>query len=71
MPINAPSPQHIFLFHSMTHVIEMVNEAGLEILTEEYITANQIPPEVAEAKKLPINAALIVRKNRREAQRGQ
>lgn len=62
MPICAPSAQHIFLFRDTTHVRELVGQAGLEIVNEEYITANSVAIETAEKKKLPINACLIVKK---------
>ena len=62
MPICAPSAQHIFLFRNISHVRDMVEKAGFEILKEEYVTANHISAEAAEKKKLPINACLIVRK---------
>lgn len=62
MPITAPSPTHIFLFRNVAHVKSMVEEAGFEIETEEYITANNVPVEAAEERKLPINAALIIKK---------
>lgn len=62
MPICAPSAQHIFLFRDTTHVRELVGKAGLEIVKEEYVTANSVSIETAEKKKLPINACLIVKK---------
>lgn len=64
MPICAPSPQHIFLFQDRAHVRSIVDRAGLEIVKEEYITANNMPAEEAEAKRLPIDAALIVKRKK-------
>lgn len=64
MPICAPSPQHIFLFQNRAHVRAIVERAGLEIVKEEYITANDMPVEEAEAKRLPIDAALIVKRKK-------
>ncbi len=61
-PINAPSPAHIFLFHSIDHVKDIVSEAGFEIVEEEYIIANGRTIEQAMIKKLPIDACLILRK---------
>lgn len=63
-PINAPSPAHIFLFRSISHVKEIVSAAGFEIVKEEYITANKLSIEQAEQKKLPIDACLVLRKKR-------
>ena len=34
-PINAPSPAHIFLFHSIAHVKGIVAEADFELLQED------------------------------------
>ncbi len=62
-PINAPSPAHIFLFHSIAHVKEMVAEAGFELLQEEYITANNVTVEQAEEKKMPIDACMVLVKS--------
>lgn len=62
MPICAPSPQHIFLFRDRAHVRELVRRAGLEIVTEEYVTTNHMTAEAAEEKKMPIDVCLIVRK---------
>ncbi len=62
IPINTPSPAHIFLFHSIKHVKEMIESAGFEIVQEEYITANKVSLEQAKEKKLPINACLVLRK---------
>ena len=68
MPICSPSAQHIFLFRDRAHVRSIVERAGLEIVKEKYITTNSnIDADTAEEKKLPINAALIVRKKRGEA----
>lgn len=64
MPICAPSAQHIYLFRDREHVRSLVECAGLEIVKEEYITANNMTAETAEEKKLPINACLILRKQR-------
>lgn len=62
MPITAPSPAHIFLFESIEHVKGIVEEAGFEIVTEEYITVSNTTIEMAEKKKLPIDACLILKK---------
>lgn len=59
-PINAPSPAHIFLFRSIAHVKELVEEAGFALLQEEYITANNVSLEQAEEKKMPINACMLL-----------
>lgn len=62
MPITAPSPAHIYLFESIEHVKSIVNKAGFEIVTEEYITVSNTTIEAAEKKKLPIDACLILKK---------
>lgn len=62
IPINTPSPAHIFLFHSIEHVMEIVTSAGFKILQKEYITANNISLDQAEEKKQPINACLVLGK---------
>ncbi len=62
-PINAPSPAHIFLFHSIAHVKGIVAEAGFELLQEEYITTNHMSVELAEEKKMPINACMVLVKS--------
>lgn len=62
MPIMAPSPAHIYLFRSREHVRSILSEAGMEILSEEFITANGISAETAEVRKLPINACMIVKR---------
>lgn len=54
--------QHIFLFKNVAHVRRLVEEAGLEIETEEYVTANHVTVEAAEEKGLPIDVCLIVNK---------
>lgn len=64
VPICGPSPRHIYLFRNRAHVRSVVEEAGLEIVREKYITSNNMPAEEAEAKMLPINAALIVKKEK-------
>lgn len=63
MPITAPSRVHIFLFKNVAHVKNMVEEAGFEIVTEEYVTANKVTIEDAEERKLPINACLLLKKS--------
>ena len=62
MPIAAPAIHHIFLFKNREHVRSLVEQAGLEIITEEDITQNNIPAEEAEQKVLPIDVCLIVKK---------
>lgn len=60
-PINAPSPAHIFLFRSIEYVKMIVEEAGFEIVQEEYIVANGASLEQAVEKRLPIDACLVLK----------
>lgn len=62
MPINAPSPAHIFRFESIEHVKQIVTDAGLQIEEEEYITANNVTLEEAEKNLRPINACLLLKR---------
>lgn len=60
IPICAPSAQHIFLFRDTFHVRDMVEQANLNIIKEEYIVANSVTIETAEKRKLPINVCMLV-----------
>lgn len=62
VPISAPSPAHIFLFKDREHVRDIVKQAGLEIVQEKYIVANEMALREAEKRKLPINACLITKR---------
>ena len=62
MPINTPSPAHIYLFKSISHVKEIIQAAGLKIVEEAYITANGIAIDKAQEKRPPINAGLLLKK---------
>jgi len=62
VPVNAPTIDHIYLFHSPEHVIDLVQRVGLEV--EKMLSAPAAGYKEATARKLKaaISCAIIARK---------
>lgn len=58
--INAPTIDHIYLFRSKEHVIDMVNSCGLKVIDYKCVTSNQKTLAEAEKSGEPVLIALIV-----------
>lgn len=60
VPINAPEVDHIYLFHNIREVEDMVQQAGIEILDCCYVTSREgISIEKAESKRFPVIAGIL------------
>ena len=60
--INAPTPDHIYLFRNVEEVLSIVKEAGFNVIDYAYYTAGDISFEKAVKKKQAISIALILGK---------
>jgi 2-polyprenyl-3-methyl-5-hydroxy-6-metoxy-1,4-benzoquinol methylase len=61
VPINSPSPDHLYLFSSPEEVVALIEEAGLRVeRTEVYATQGR-PVETALAQKISVSAGVIAR----------
>lgn len=58
VPINAPAIDHIYLFHNVEEVFDMVKDAGFTIKDHICSTGNDISYEKAVKKKSAVNLAL-------------
>ena len=58
--INAPEIDHIYLFDSVEQVRRMTAEAGLRIEDEEVFPYTGLSLEECEARRLPVNLALVL-----------
>jgi 2-polyprenyl-3-methyl-5-hydroxy-6-metoxy-1,4-benzoquinol methylase len=60
--INAPQPDHIYLFNNLNEITELLAKSNFTILDFVAVNANNIPIEKAEKKKIPIVVAFILKK---------
>jgi 2-polyprenyl-3-methyl-5-hydroxy-6-metoxy-1,4-benzoquinol methylase len=60
--INAPEPDHIFLFNSLKHLDEIVDQASMRIKDSLVVPYIGVTIEEAEKKLLPINIAMVLEK---------
>ncbi len=58
VPVNAPAVDHIYLFHNIEEVFDLVRRAGFLIKDSFCVTGNDISYEKAVKKKSAINLAL-------------
>jgi len=60
-PANAPMIDHIYLFKNAAEIRALVHEAGLEIIEETHMYADNMSQEIAERFKLPMMYAAFLR----------
>ena len=60
--INAPEPDHIFLFDSLEHLENIVNESGLKISNKCVVPHIGLTLSQAKEKLMPINIAMVLEK---------
>ena len=60
-PANAPMIDHIYLFRNAEEIRSLVREAGLEIIAESKMYADNMPAEIAERFKLPMMYAAFLK----------
>lgn len=51
-PTNAPSMDHIYLFNTVQEIRDLIDEAGLEIVSESYFVSEDVDLEKAEKRKI-------------------
>ena len=59
---NAPALDHIYHFHNTTEIRDLIHEAGLCILSEESLPAEDVPEERCEEELVTINYCSILAK---------
>lgn len=60
--INAPTLDHIFLFRSVEQVLDMIRNAGFDVVDYMCSTEGDIPMEKAVKRRQAINIAIIMKK---------
>lgn len=59
---NAPALDHIYHFKNVNEIREMIHAAGLNILNEEVLPAEDVPEELCEIELVTINYCCILEK---------
>jgi 2-polyprenyl-3-methyl-5-hydroxy-6-metoxy-1,4-benzoquinol methylase len=60
--INAPQPDHIYLFNNLKEVIALVENEGFTIIDSVATNAKNISLEKAEKQKMAVNVGFIMKK---------
>jgi 2-polyprenyl-3-methyl-5-hydroxy-6-metoxy-1,4-benzoquinol methylase len=61
VPANSPAPDHIFLFESPEHAVEIVKAAGLEIVATDAFPMSGTTMDKAMRRKLAISCVVTAR----------
>ncbi len=61
-PVNAPAPDHIYLFNTPEDIVDMVKDAGFEVRNSLFAPCTGATLERARRHKLTISVALIATK---------
>ncbi len=61
VPINSPSPDHLYLFSSPGEVVALVEGAGLRVERMETYATQGRPVETALAQKISVSAGVVAR----------
>lgn len=60
-PTNAPTIDHIYLFHNKEEIREVINSSGFEIEDEIFVCSEDVPEEMAERLKISIMYGAIIK----------
>lgn len=60
--INAPQPDHIYLFNTLKEVTDLLEKERFYIVDSVAVNANQLPLDKAEKRKVAINVGYILKK---------
>jgi 2-polyprenyl-3-methyl-5-hydroxy-6-metoxy-1,4-benzoquinol methylase len=60
--INAPQPDHIYLFNNLKEVTTLLEDAKFAIVDAVVVNANNLPLEKAEKRKVAINVGFVIKK---------
>jgi 2-polyprenyl-3-methyl-5-hydroxy-6-metoxy-1,4-benzoquinol methylase len=60
-PTNAPAIDHIFLFHDVPHIVDIIKQAGFRVVDEIAVVTEEAPPrkKVVDVKIATLYAALL------------
>jgi len=61
-PVNSPFPDHIYLFHNIEEILDLVRECGLEIIKHEAYPMSGMTLEKAMKRKQPVSCAITATK---------
>jgi 2-polyprenyl-3-methyl-5-hydroxy-6-metoxy-1,4-benzoquinol methylase len=59
---NAPAIDHIYHFHNSQEIRDLIEKAGLKIVEEEVIPAENVPEELCEKELVTVNYCCILSK---------
>ena len=62
--INAPDLDHIYQFNNLKEVTELIENENYTIIDSVVVNAYNYPLEKAEKRKIPVNVAFILKKNK-------
>jgi 2-polyprenyl-3-methyl-5-hydroxy-6-metoxy-1,4-benzoquinol methylase len=60
--INAPMPDHIYLFNNLNEVIELFKKENFDVIDYIAVNTNNVPIDKAEKRKIPIVCGFILKK---------
>jgi len=60
--INAPQPDHIYLFNNLKEVTDLIEKERFTIIDSIVVNTNNYPLEKAEKQKIAINVGFILKK---------
>jgi 2-polyprenyl-3-methyl-5-hydroxy-6-metoxy-1,4-benzoquinol methylase len=58
--VNCPAPDHVYHFHTVEEIRELVRSAGLRILTEQALAAEAVPQELWQKELVTINYSAVL-----------
>lgn len=61
-PINSPAPEHIYLFETPEHLVDMIKEAGFALESTKFAPSTGATLERARKQKRSISVGVIARK---------
>ena len=62
VPANSPAPDHIYLVRGLDHAIELVRQAGLEVVDSLAVPMSGVTLEKAVRRKLTVSCLIVARK---------
>lgn len=58
---NCPAPDHVYHFHTVQEIRDVIHAAGLEISEEQALPAEPVPQELWQKELVPINYSAVLR----------
>lgn len=59
--VNCPAPDHVYHFHTVQEIRDLIRSAGLRIQREQALAAEAVPEELLEKELVTINYSAVLR----------